>query len=112
MQRMGQIDDESHVLRLCGVCQNFIDKRLVDFQNADRQPSQVGQGGISRPEVVEGHPYAQGPQAGEFLDTLLHRFDQNVFRHFQLQLPGLDSILQQNVFHLGDKISGRQLPRR
>src|SRR5690606_31762393 len=63
--RPGEVDDRANDRHAALAPVDPVDEGLVDLDPVDLEMTQMGEGGIAGPEIVEGDPDALLPQLGE-----------------------------------------------
>ena len=96
IERAGHADDVLGDLVGGRIGADGIDEGLVDFQRIERQALQVGQAGIARAEVVDGHGVAQPARLGDDGTGGVH-VHETAFGGLEPDLARLDGRVQQHA---------------
>ena len=81
----------SRMFRFSGSSKHVAHKALVDFQNACRQPLEIGQRGIAGAKIVQCKRHTDGVTGIQNLRGLHYILQRACLQHFDLKAEGFDA---------------------
>ncbi len=111
-QRFGHRNDRLDDCRVFRIVANALDERTVDLEDIERQALQIGQRGITSPEVVDRQLNAELPELPERFDGEFDVTHDDAFGDLQLEPAGRHAGRAQRARHPFDQIRFLKLARR
>ena len=109
---MGHGDHGGGDGRIVLVGQGTRHEGLVDLQGVEREPLQVGDGRVARPEVVHGHAHAAPPERVKLAQDVGVGAQHASLAQLQLQQRRLQARLGQRLVHELGQVPARELAER
>eukprot|EP01022_Parablepharisma_sp_SALTPOND_P027435 TRINITY_DN665_c0_g3_i1.p1 TRINITY_DN665_c0_g3~~TRINITY_DN665_c0_g3_i1.p1 ORF type:complete len:1952 (-),score=631.07 TRINITY_DN665_c0_g3_i1:246-6101(-) len=110
-QALGEVDDGLGDRGIVGIDQDIAHERLVDFKLIQRQPLEVGQGGVTGAEIVQRELHAIGLEGEHLLDDVFDIVHQQALGEFQLEAARIGAGPFDGIEHGLDEIGLAQLRR-
>src|SRR5688500_7576387 len=84
----GQADHRPHDLAVHGLLSETPDEGPVDLHVVDREPLQIAERRVTRPEVVDGHPHTERLEPVQRLDGRLDVIDHDTLGNLDAEAVG------------------------